>query len=131
MTRSVRTGQRGDASQREVPEQRPIRPLTHAGHDVGLRWRCPDGRIAVVYLDRDGRPLDVGVRVWPHELRGVGWHLAEIKKAAAALPLAPSDPPPPSTRTLPSGVDGAAGAPPPPSRAGGFLSAHFALPTED
>jgi hypothetical protein len=63
------------------------RPLTFAGADVRPIWRRTDGRAVIVFLDRSGEPTKVKTTAWPHELRGVGWHLAAIKKAIAALPL--------------------------------------------
>jgi hypothetical protein len=69
------------------------RPLTLAGNDVGLNARSADGRVRIIHLDRTGAPTKATAWCWPHELRGVGWHLAEIKKAVSALPLiaAPAD----------------------------------------
>jgi hypothetical protein len=63
------------------------RPLTFQGSDVALRARGADGRPLVDYLDRAGRPLGHSTRCHAHELRGVGWHLAAIKKAIADLPI--------------------------------------------
>jgi hypothetical protein len=62
-------------------------PLTFAGGDVLPTHRRADGRARVVYLDRAGRPTAHSAAAWPHELRGVGWHLAEIKRLIAALSL--------------------------------------------
>jgi hypothetical protein len=63
------------------------RPLTFAGGDVRPTHRRADGRARVVYLDRTGQPTRHTAAAWPHELRGVGWHLAEIKTLLAGLPL--------------------------------------------
>ena len=60
--------------------------LTFQGSDVGLCRRTSDGKAVAVYLDRDGQPTCHCVEVWPHELRGIGWHLAEIKARIAQLP---------------------------------------------
>lgn len=61
--------------------------LTHCGGDVALRVRAADGRALVEYVDRAGRGLGHTARCHAHELRGIGWHLAAIKAAIAALPL--------------------------------------------
>lgn len=70
--------------------------LTFQGSDVALCRRTPQGRAVAVYLDRNGNPLKGTVEVWPHELRGIGWHLGEIKKLFERLPLqgAPMNPNP-------------------------------------
>ncbi|MFO1081904.1 MAG: hypothetical protein U1E23_14895 [Reyranellaceae bacterium] len=81
--------------------------LTLAGGDVRLLRRKPDGRVVAVYLDREGRPTAHTRIAWPHELRGVGWHLGEIKKLAATLP-----------------VEGAAAGPTEPAPARPLLFAH-------
>jgi hypothetical protein len=62
-------------------------PLRLAGGDVVPVRRLSSGRAIVVYLDRDGHPTPHTAGAWPHELRGIGWHLAEIKKLIAGLPL--------------------------------------------
>lgn len=64
-------------------------PLRFLGADVVLRERLPDGR-AVIAFACAGAPLPCTAEVWPHELRGVGWHIAAIKQAIARLPLAGS-----------------------------------------
>lgn len=71
-------------------------PLTHCGGDVSLRARTTDGRAIVDFVDRDGKPIGHSARCHPHELRGVGWHIGEIKKVIAALPLegTKAEPPP-------------------------------------
>lgn len=94
-------------------------PLTHGGRDVVLERRLPDGRVLVRYLDRHGAPTSVTAAAWPHELRGIGWHIAEIKRRVEALPMqgaAPISPTltPPLTLTDPR-------APQP----RGFLHAHY------
>ena len=61
--------------------------LTYQGSDIGLCRRTPEGRAVVVYLDRHGHPTQHTVAVWPHELRGIGWHLSEIKARIARLPI--------------------------------------------
>lgn len=88
------------------------------GADVALERRLPDGRALVRYLDRHGAPTSVTAAAWPHELRGIGWHIAEIKRLVAGLPMqgaAPISPTltPPLTLTEPR-------APQP----RGFLHAH-------
>ena len=66
---------------------RPRPPLRLLGADVTLERRLPDGRAVVRYLDRHGQPTPFTQPAWPHELRGIGWHLAEIKRLVAGLPL--------------------------------------------
>lgn len=61
--------------------------LTHCGGDVALERRLPDGRAIARFLDRHGQPTPVTAAAWPHELRGIGWHIAEIKRLVAGLPL--------------------------------------------
>jgi hypothetical protein len=61
--------------------------LTHLGGDVALERRLPDGRAIVRGLDRHGEPTPFTAAAWPHELRGVGWHIAEIKRLVEAQPL--------------------------------------------
>jgi hypothetical protein len=83
------------------------RPLTLAGADVALHRRLADGRVEVVYLDRDGQPMRSTRVAHAHELRGIGWHLAAIKAAIAALPLqgtatASPSPSQPAPETRPS-----------------------------
>lgn len=74
-------------------------PLTLLGGDVRLERRLPDGRAIVRYLDRHGAPTPFTAAAWPHELRGIGWHIAEIKRRVEALPtqgavsIAPTLPP--------------------------------------
>lgn len=70
--------------------QRPR--LTYAGGDVELVARLPDGRALAAYVDRDGKRTRFTATAWPHELRGIGWHLAEIKALIAGLPLQGSAP---------------------------------------
>ena len=99
-------------------------PLTHAGGDVVLRWRAADGKAVFDYLDpRTRQPSGRRGRAWAHELRGVGWHIAAVKAAIAALPLEGTQPAPkpdPSeSADRPRGVHG------------GRLHAHFALPEGD
>jgi hypothetical protein len=62
-------------------------PLTFAGGDVRPTHRRADGRAVVVYLNRAGEPTRHTAVALPHELRGIGWHIAEIKKLIASLPL--------------------------------------------
>jgi hypothetical protein len=61
--------------------------LTHIGSDIALRCRTANGRAVFVYLDRHGNPTAHRGRAWPHELRGVGWHIAAIKHEISLLPL--------------------------------------------
>lgn len=92
--------------------------LTLAGADVAIGARRPDGCAAVVYLDRGGRPTNRFTIAYPHELRGVGWHLADIKAAIAAAPLLRFAFDPPSQEVAAA-------------RPRGFLHAHFAVPRND
>ena len=62
-------------------------PLTLAGADVALSARLPDGRVLVAFLDREGVPTGYRRPCRAHELRGIGWHLAEIKARIARLPM--------------------------------------------
>jgi hypothetical protein len=62
-------------------------PLRLLGADVALERRLPDGRAVVRYLDRHGAATPVTAAAWPHELRGIGWHIAEIKRRVESLPL--------------------------------------------
>ena len=62
-------------------------PLAFQGSDVGLRARFTDGRVRVVYLDRDGRARRGTIVCQVFQLRGAGRHLAEIKRAVELLPL--------------------------------------------
>lgn len=81
--------------------------LTYQGSDVGLCRQTPEGKAVVVYLDREGRPTPHLVEVWPHELRGIGWHLAEIKAWIDRLPIqgAPLNPcPTPPARPRPGNL---------------------------
>lgn len=89
--------------------------LTFAGSDVAPLYRRADGRTVVVYLDRFGRPTTTTTEAWPHELRGVGWHLSEIKRLLEQLPGPALAPP-----TLTAKSQDRA-----PQRRG-FLSAHYA-----
>jgi hypothetical protein len=68
-------------------------PLRYLGADVTLRARLPDGR-ALISFACAGAPLPCSAEAWPHELRGIGWHLAEIKRAIDRLPLQGAAPPP-------------------------------------
>jgi len=61
-------------------------PLRLLGADVALERRLPDGRALVRYLDWHGKPTPVTAAAWPHELRGIGWHIAEIKRRVEGLP---------------------------------------------
>lgn len=62
------------------------RTLTLRGYDVAIEGRRPDGRAMVAFLDRAGRSSERYAQAWPHELRGIGWGLADIKAAIAAAP---------------------------------------------
>lgn len=62
-------------------------PLRYQGSDVQLFRRRSDGRAVVEYLDAGGGRTGNFATPWPHELRGIGWHFAEIKRLVAALPL--------------------------------------------
>lgn len=61
------------------------RRLRLQGSDVAL-VRRDLGAVVVVYLDRDGQPTQHNQTCWPHDLIGNGWHLADVKRAIAALP---------------------------------------------
>ncbi len=63
------------------------RPLTLRGFDVAIEGRRPDGRALVDVLDGRGRRSERYTQAWPHELRGIGWGLSDIKAAIAAAPL--------------------------------------------
>lgn len=80
------------------------RPLTIGGFDVLLTARRPNDRVLLCYADRYGRPTDRYREAMPHELRGIGWGIASIKEAAAALPLLlwpwEVEPAPPPTRDI-------------------------------
>lgn len=91
-------------------------PLTLAGGDVELVARLPDGRVLAFYLDRQGQRTPFGRAAHCFELRGIGWHLAEIKAAIAALPLRGAAPVSPVSPTE-------ADAP----RPRGFLHAHHTV----
>lgn len=97
-------------------------PLTHCGGDVTLERRLPDGRALVRFLDRHGQPTPVTAAAWPHELRGIGWHIAEIKRLVERLPMQGAAPISPTLTRSPETV-----AP----RPRGFLHAHFAADRED
>lgn len=79
-------------------------PLTLAGGDVELLERLPDGRVLCAYLDRMGKRTRQTRTAHAHELRGIGWHLAAIKAAIAALPLAGA---PPHSQPAPAPQQGA------------------------
>lgn len=68
--------------------------LTYIGSDVAPIRRCGDGRVMVVFLDRAGQPTTHTAEAWPHELRGVGWHIAEIKRFVSCLPGEAREPEP-------------------------------------
>jgi len=93
--------------------------LTLAGGDVELVARLPDGRAVAAYVGRDGTRTPFTATAWPHELRGIGWHLAEIKQAIAGLPLQGAAPIAPTLATALS-IPSEPHAPQP----RGFLHAH-------
>jgi len=100
-------------------------PLTLAGGAVELLARLPDGRAVAVYLDRDGKRTPFSQAAHCFELRGIGWHLAEIKRLIAGLPLqgaAPVAPTQAAALPLPNPVA---------LRPRGFLHAHYAADRED
>lgn len=101
---------------------RPRPPLTHLGSDVELVARTPDGRALGVFLGRGGQRTPFSRPAHCFELRGIGWHLAEIKRLIAGLPLQGSAPVAPTFTPSPDPV-----AP----RPRGFLHAHFAADRED
>jgi hypothetical protein len=94
-------------------------PLRLLGADVALERRLADGRAVVRYLDRHGAPTPVTAAAWPHELRGIGWHIAEIKRLVERLPLQGAAPIAP-TLTPPLLL-----AEPRAPQPRGFLHAHF------
>lgn len=65
--------------------QRPA--LCHLGAPIKVVGRRVCGRAVVSCLDRAGKVTPALCSPWPHELRGVGWHLAEIKHLVSAAPL--------------------------------------------
>jgi hypothetical protein len=101
--------------------------LTYQGSDVAPIARTAEGRAVVVYLER-GHPTTHTAEAWPHQLRGLGWHLAAIKQLLARLPEFPSRPQP---GCVSPGAAGGAPSPTPNGHAGGFLHAHHSLPRED
>lgn len=96
------------------------RPLTYAGGDVTLLARMAGGKVRVVYLDRTGQKTIHLAAAWPHELRGVGWHMKAIREAIASLPEE-SNEPPPAASPLPAPSGTAAPPQSQPRRSGGFL----------
>jgi len=80
------------------------RALTLRGFDVAIEGRRPDGRALVDVLDGRGRRSERYAQAWPHELRGIGWHLSDIKAAIAAAPLVAlaSDSPAPAPSRSPA-----------------------------
>ncbi|WP_439611475.1 hypothetical protein [Reyranella sp.] len=109
-------------------------PLTLAGGAVELIARLPDGRAVAVYLDRDRNRTPFSQPAHCFELRGIGWHLAEIKRLIAGLPLqgaAPVAPtqPSPQAATLP--LPDPTLIEPRALRPRGFLHAHYAADRED
>ena len=104
------------------------RPLTYAGGDVALVARMADGRVRIVYLDRSGQPTNHLAAAWPHELRGVGWHMKAIREAIAAVPEENPDPPPATPSLASTGT--AAPRPPQPARSG-FLFVDHTIPEGD
>lgn len=100
--------------------------LTLAGGPVELVARLPDGRALAIYLDRQGQRTPFGRGAHCFELRGIGWHLAEIKALIASLPLHGAAP------IAPTQAATALPAPEPVARRSrGFLHAHFTADRED
>ena len=99
--------------------------LTLAGGDVELVARLPDGRAVAVYLDRDGQRTPFSRAAHGFELRGIGWHLAEIKRLIADLPVHGAVPVAPVQPTTLLSSEPIASAP------HGFLHAHYAAGRED
>ncbi len=108
------------------------RPFTLGGSDVRLAARRPGGLVLVAYLDPQGRLCGRYADVPLHTLRRLGTHMADLKRLAAALPLAAFviDAAPP-TAVAPSTAVPAGTHPSLPQRSGGFLHAHHALPEGD
>lgn len=100
--------------------------LTLAGADVELSARLPDGRAVGVYLDRDGTRTPFARPAYCFELRGIGWHLAEIKMLIASLPLQGAAPIAPTQPATPLPTPEAVAR-----RSRGFLHAHFTADRED
>lgn len=61
--------------------------ITHLGGAVRIVGRRADGQAVVACLDLHGKFTGCTRNAWPHELRGLGWHIAEIKKLVSAAPL--------------------------------------------
>lgn len=101
-------------------------PLTLAGGDVELVARLPDGRALAVYLDRQGAHTPSIRAAHCFELRGIGWHLAEIKTLIAGLPLLGAAPIAPTQSAAPLPVPESVAR-----RSRGFLHAHFTADRED
>lgn len=103
------------------------RPYTLGGTDVVLVARQADGHAICAYLDRHGDRTGGHRTAWPHELRRLGTHLAEIKAEIAKLPLVNADGSLPAPVTLPTPIPQEA----PAARPRAFLFAHHAVPTGD
>jgi hypothetical protein len=109
-------------------------PLQVGGTQVLLAGRRPDGKVLVASANRFGRPLGGLSEVHAHQLRGIGWHIAAIKEAIAALPLIvfaydqdAGDQDAAARGNAASAPAGKGTAAP----TGGRLHAHFSLPTGD
>lgn len=76
-------------------------PLTFAGGDVLPVRRKANGQVVVAYLARNGQPTSITAIAWPHELRGIGWHMAGIKHVVGRLPLEGDNPAPESEPAAP------------------------------
>jgi hypothetical protein len=76
-------------------------PLTFAGGDVVPVRRRANGQVVVAYLARNGQPTSITAIAWPHELRGIGWHMAGIKQVVGRLSLEGDNPAPASEPAAP------------------------------
>lgn len=61
--------------------------LTYHGGDVAVVGRRRDDHAVVAFLDREGKPTGRFGEPWPWEIRGLGWHIAEVKRLVAAAPV--------------------------------------------
>ncbi len=76
-----------------------LHQLRLQGSDVALVAGMPCGRVRVVYLaNLTGKPTVHQTTVWPHDLIGNGWHLADVKRAIAALTDSTINTPPAAPR---------------------------------
>lgn len=98
-------------------------PLRFRGDDVMIVGRLADGHAVVALLDREGALTRVGCRARDIELRGIGWHLADIKKAIRNSPLV--------DRVVDALALPASTPSPAPVQPRALLHAHHAAPSDD